>query len=39
MVKQGKKTAVLNDKEEVSSNLDATQIYLSEIGFSPLLSA
>ena len=25
--------------EEVSANLDATQIYLSEIGFSPLLSA
>ncbi|MBU2894322.1 RNA polymerase sigma factor RpoS [Colwellia sp. D2M02] len=26
-------------KEEAPSNLDATQIYLSEIGFSPLLSA
>ena len=25
--------------EETASNLDATQIYLSEIGFSPLLSA
>ncbi|WP_448247209.1 RNA polymerase sigma factor RpoS [Thalassotalea agariperforans] len=25
--------------EEVSANLDATQLYLSEIGFSPLLSA
>ncbi|OUS30952.1 RNA polymerase sigma factor RpoS [Thalassotalea sp. 42_200_T64] len=25
--------------EETSSNLDATQMYLSEIGFSPLLSA
>jgi RNA polymerase nonessential primary-like sigma factor len=38
------KKAVDNDnnveeKEEVSSNLDATQIYLGEIGFSPLLSA
>jgi RNA polymerase nonessential primary-like sigma factor len=39
MVKQEKKTTVLKGKEEVSSNLDATQIYLSEIGFSPLLSA
>ncbi|MGB0936491.1 MAG: RNA polymerase sigma factor RpoS [Colwellia sp.] len=26
-------------KEEASANLDATQIYLGEIGFSPLLSA
>jgi len=26
-------------KDEPSSNLDATQMYLSEIGFSPLLSA
>lgn len=25
--------------EEVTKTLDATQIYLSEIGFSPLLSA
>lgn len=25
--------------EEISANLDATQLYLSEIGFSPLLSA
>ena len=32
-------TAVGKDKEEKSSSLDATQIYLSEIGFSPLLSA
>ncbi|MBL4900769.1 MAG: RNA polymerase sigma factor RpoS [Colwellia sp.] len=39
MVKQEEKTVVLKDKEEVSSSLDATQIYLSEIGFSPLLSA
>mgnify|MGYP003385501452 FL=1 len=39
MVKQQKKTTVLKDKEEVSSSLDATQIYLSEIGFSPLLTA
>jgi RNA polymerase nonessential primary-like sigma factor len=27
------------DKEDAPSNLDATQLYLSEIGFSPLLSA
>jgi RNA polymerase nonessential primary-like sigma factor len=27
------------DREDVPSNLDATQLYLSEIGFSPLLSA
>ena len=36
------KKAVVKDveeKEESSANLDATQIYLSEIGFSPLLSA
>ena len=26
-------------QEEVSANLDATQLYLSEIGFSPLLTA
>ncbi|WP_420331442.1 sigma-70 factor domain-containing protein, partial [Pseudoalteromonas shioyasakiensis] len=26
-------------KEEVAKNLDATQLYLGEIGFSPLLSA
>ena len=26
-------------KEEVTKNLDATQLYLGEIGFSPLLSA
>ena len=39
MVKQKKQTTVLKDKEEKSSNIDATQIYLSEIGFSPLLSA
>ena len=26
-------------KEEVVKNLDATQLYLGEIGFSPLLSA
>jgi RNA polymerase nonessential primary-like sigma factor len=39
MVKQEKKTTVLKGKEEASSSLDATQIYLSEIGFSPLLSA
>lgn len=39
MVKQDNKSTVQKGKEEVSSNLDATQIYLSEIGFSPLLSA
>jgi len=27
------------DREDVQLNLDATQLYLSEIGFSPLLSA
>lgn len=39
--KQKKQTTALKvkDKEEKSSNIDATQIYLSEIGFSPLLSA
>ena len=26
-------------KEEITKNLDATQLYLGEIGFSPLLSA
>ena len=39
MVKEKKQTTVLKDKEEKSSNIDATQIYLSEIGFSPLLTA
>ena len=39
MVKEKKQTTVLKDKEEKSSSVDATQIYLSEIGFSPLLSA
>jgi len=39
MVKKDNKTAVLKGKEEGASSLDATQIYLSEIGFSPLLSA
>ena len=33
------KEATKKSKEEVSSSLDATQIYLSEIGFSPLLTA
>lgn len=27
------------DSEEIAKNLDATQLYLNEIGFSPLLSA
>jgi len=30
---------IIDVKDEGPSNLDATQIYLSEIGFSPLLSA
>lgn len=34
-----KKEATVKTQDEPSSNLDATQIYLSEIGFSPLLSA
>ena len=33
------KEAVSKSQEEVSASLDATQLYLSEIGFSPLLSA
>jgi len=33
------KATALKKKEGTSSSLDATQIYLSEIGFSPLLSA
>jgi len=36
-LKEEKKT--VESKEDVPSNLDATQIYLSEIGFSPLLTA
>jgi RNA polymerase nonessential primary-like sigma factor len=39
MVKEEKKTSVLKGKAKKSSNVDATQIYLSEIGSSPLLSA
>ncbi|MGL1956119.1 MAG: RNA polymerase sigma factor RpoS [Colwellia sp.] len=39
VLKKEKKIDKGTDKEEVSSNLDATQIYLSEIGFSPLLTA
>ena len=31
--------ASTKDREDAPSNLDATQLYLSEIGFSPLLSA
>jgi len=38
-LKEEKTTVTVEAKEEVSSNLDATQIYLSEIGFSPLLTA
>ncbi|WP_286262485.1 RNA polymerase sigma factor RpoS [Thalassotalea atypica] len=33
------KESASKTQDEPSSNLDATQIYLSEIGFSPLLSA
>jgi RNA polymerase nonessential primary-like sigma factor len=33
------KEATKKSKDEVSSSADATQIYLSEIGFSPLLTA
>lgn len=36
-LKEEKKT--VESKEDVPSSLDATQIYLSEIGFSPLLTA
>lgn len=39
MVKEQKETTTLKSKEEKASSVDATQIYLSEIGFSPLLSA
>jgi RNA polymerase nonessential primary-like sigma factor len=37
--KESKKTASSLAQEDAPSNLDATQIYLSEIGFSPLLTA
>jgi RNA polymerase nonessential primary-like sigma factor len=30
---------ILANQEETQKNLDATQLYLGEIGFSPLLSA
>lgn len=30
---------ILSGQEEIQKNLDATQLYLGEIGFSPLLSA
>jgi len=33
------KNEAVESKDDVPSNLDATQIYLSEIGFSPLLTA
>jgi len=36
--KEPTKTSTI-DKDDAPSNLDATQLYLSEIGFSPLLSA
>jgi RNA polymerase nonessential primary-like sigma factor len=37
--KEKPKSVKLETTEESSSSLDATQIYLSEIGFSPLLTA
>ncbi len=39
MVKLQEEKNTVESKEDVPSNLDATQIYLSEIGFSPLLTA
>ncbi|HCM47581.1 MAG TPA: RNA polymerase sigma factor RpoS [Colwellia sp.] len=39
MVKLKEEKNTVESKEDVPSNLDATQIYLSEIGFSPLLTA
>lgn len=39
MVKLKEEKSTIESKEDVPSNLDATQIYLSEIGFSPLLTA
>ncbi|TMM46026.1 RNA polymerase sigma factor RpoS [Colwellia ponticola] len=39
MVKLKEEKTTIGAKEEVSASLDATQIYLSEIGFSPLLTA
>jgi RNA polymerase nonessential primary-like sigma factor len=39
MGKETNQTTVLKSKEDKASNVDATQLYLSEIGFSPLLSA
>lgn len=39
MVKLKEEKQTVESREDVPSNLDATQIYLSEIGFSPLLTA
>ena len=39
MVEDKKKNTVLKDPEDKSPSVDATKIYLSEIGFSPLLTA
>lgn len=39
MVQEKKQSTICIDKEDNTSSVDATQIYLSEIGFSPLLSA
>jgi RNA polymerase nonessential primary-like sigma factor len=39
VLKKTKTKDTIESKEEAPSNLDATQIYLSEIGFSPLLTA
>ncbi|MEW6982279.1 RNA polymerase sigma factor RpoS [Colwelliaceae bacterium 6471] len=37
--KKNAKEVISKAQDEVPSNLDATQLYLSEIGFSPLLTA
>ncbi|TYK65921.1 RNA polymerase sigma factor RpoS [Colwellia echini] len=39
MVKLKEEKVTIESKDDAPSNLDATQIYLSEIGFSPLLTA
>jgi RNA polymerase nonessential primary-like sigma factor len=39
MVTLKEENNTVESREDVPSNLDATQIYLSEIGFSPLLTA
>lgn len=39
MIKDKQKITIKKDIEDNASSVDATQLYLSEIGFSPLLSA